>query len=74
MVLNTIRHSNDPNYGYDALRGQYGDMLANGIIDPAKVSRTALQNAASVAGMILTTQSLISEDKSKEKQAHDHVH
>ena len=74
VVLNTIRQSNDPNYGYDALRGQYGDMLANGIIDPAKVSRAALQNAASVAGMILTTQSLISEDKSEEEHAHDHVH
>ena len=74
VVLNTIRQSNDPNYGYDALRGQYGDMMAYGIIDPAKVSRAALQNAASVAGMILTTQSLISEDKSKAEQAHDHAH
>ena len=49
-------------------------MVANGIIDPVKVSRAALQNAASVAGMILTTQSLISEEKAEEVQGHDHAH
>ncbi len=49
-------------------------MLTNGIIDPAKVARAALQNAASVAGMILTTQSLISEEKAEEGHGHDHVH
>jgi len=74
VVLNNVRKSNDPNYGYDAVRGQYGDMLANGVIDPVKVSRAALQNASSVAGMILTTQSLISEEKKEEAGGHDHVH
>ena len=49
-------------------------MVAKGIIDPAKVSRTALENAASVAGMILTTESLITEDKEPAPPAHDHAH
>jgi len=74
VVLNTIRGSSEPNFGYDALSGQYGDMLARGIIDPAKVTRAALQNAASVAGMILSTQSLISEEEAEEEHGHDHAH
>ncbi|MDP2726148.1 MAG: chaperonin GroEL [Dehalococcoidia bacterium] len=47
--------------GYDALLGEYGDMFAKGIIDPAKVTRSALQNATSIAGMVLTTESLITD-------------
>ncbi|PKB73606.1 MAG: chaperonin GroL [SAR202 cluster bacterium Io17-Chloro-G7] len=74
VVLNTIRANNDPNFGFDARRSEYGDMLAIGIIDPVKVSRAALQNAASVAGMILTTQSLISEEEAEEVHGHDHAH
>lgn len=74
VVLNAIRENSDTNFGYDAGRGQYGDMLSSGIIDPAKVSRAALQNAASVAGMILTTQSLISEEEAEEEHGHGHVH
>jgi len=73
VVLNAIRGSSESNFGYDAVSGQFGDMLVRGIIDPAKVARAALQNAASVAGMILTTQSLISEEKAEE-HGHDHVH
>ena len=73
VVLNNIRSSTTLNYGFDAHLNEYGDMVAKGIIDPAKVSRTALQNAASVAGMILTTESLITEAEKPEPE-HGHQH
>ena len=50
-----------PGEGYNALTAQYGDMLAMGIVDPVKVTRSALQNAASVASMVLTTESLVAD-------------
>jgi chaperonin GroEL len=50
-----------PGEGYDALKGEYGDMFAKGIVDAAKVTRSALQNAASVAGMVLTTETVITD-------------
>jgi len=50
-------------YGFDAATETYGDMIANGIVDPTKVNRSALQNAASVASMVLTTESLIADKK-----------
>jgi chaperonin GroEL len=53
--------SSDQNYGYDALRGEFGDMVAKGIIDPAKVTRSALENAVSIAGMVLTTNCLVTD-------------
>jgi chaperonin GroEL len=53
--------------GYDALKGEYGDMFEKGIVDAAKVTRSALQNAASIAGMVLTTETLVT-DKPEEKQ------
>jgi chaperonin GroEL len=60
VVLNEVKqHSDD--YGYDADSGEYGPMLAAGIVDPCKVTRYALQNAASVAAMVLTTESMITE-------------
>ncbi len=75
VVLDQIRQSRLPNFGYDAQDDNYGDMVAKGIIDPAKVIRIALQNAASVAGMVLTTESLITEEKTKEPDAgHGHMH
>ena len=74
VVLSEILANDDVNFGYDARRNEYGDMLASGIIDPAKVARAALQNAASVAGMILTTQLLISEEEAEEEHGHDHAH
>lgn len=55
------------NIGYDAAKGEYADMLASGIIDPAKVARTALQNAASVAGLLLTTDLMVTEYDEKEE-------
>ena len=60
VVLNQVKGQAD-DYGYDAEVGEYGPMLDRGIVDPAKVTRSALQNAASVASMILTTESMITE-------------
>ena len=60
VVLNQVRGENG-NYGYDAASGNYGDMVDLGIIDPAKVVRTALQSAASVAGLMITTEAMVSE-------------
>jgi chaperonin GroEL len=61
-------HHNDK-YGYDVLTDRYADMVESGIIDPAKVTRSALQNAASIATMILTTEALITDLPEKEKPA-----
>ena len=60
VVLNQVQHQSD-DYGYDAELGEFGPMLERGIIDPVKVTRSALQNAASVAAMVLTTESMITE-------------
>jgi len=63
-------------HGYDALKGEYGDMFEKGIVDAAKVTRSALQNAASIAAMVLTTETLITDLPEKEKAGagggHDH--
>jgi len=58
-----------PGVGYNALTGEYVDMVASGIIDPAKVTRSALENAASIAGMILTTETLVVEEPEEEEGA-----
>lgn len=63
IIIDSIKKTNKKNYGYDALNENYGDMVELGIVDPAKVTRTALQNAASVAQMILTTEVLVVEEK-----------
>ena len=60
VVVNEVK-SLHPGHGYNAATGEYGDLIAQGVVDPAKVVRTALQNAASIAGLILTTECLISE-------------
>ena len=57
------------NFGYDAETGQYGDMIAKGIIDPKKVARTALENAASISGLLLTTEALVTDMPEEEKSA-----
>jgi chaperonin GroEL len=57
------------NFGFNAQTGQYGDLMADGVIDPAKVVRCALQNAASVAGLMLTTEALVAEKPKDEKAA-----
>jgi len=61
VVVAKVRESSKPNYGFDAATEEYGDMIALGIIDPAKVTRSALQNAASIAALMLTTEAMISE-------------
>jgi chaperonin GroEL len=61
VIVEKVRASKDPNFGYDAAIGEYGDMLKKGIIDPAKVTRTALENASSIAALVLTTESLVTE-------------
>jgi len=53
-------------YGYDALKGEFGDMVQKGIIDPAKVTRSALENAVSIAGMVLTTNCLVTDMPEKQ--------
>ena len=61
VVVDHIKNAQKPGYGYDALKGEYVDMVDRGIIDPTKVTRSALQNAASVAAMVLTTESLVAD-------------
>jgi chaperonin GroEL len=61
VVVDKVRAGKDVNFGYDAATDTYGDMLKKGIIDPAKVTRTALENAASIASLVLTTESLVTE-------------
>ena len=63
VILNNIISKNTVNYGYNALTGEYMDMMKEGIVDPTKVTRSALQNASSVAAMVLTTESLVSDIK-----------
>lgn len=68
IVVEKVKESKDLNFGYDAYREEYTDMVKSGIIDPTKVSRTALQNAASVAGLLLTTEVMITELPEEEKK------
>jgi chaperonin GroEL len=68
IVVEKVRASKDKNFGYNALTDNYEDLVAAGVIDPAKVARTALQNAASIAGLLLTTEATIVERK-EEKQS-----
>ncbi len=63
VIIDKIRSANKENYGYDFAKGEYTDMFKAGIVDPTKVTRSALQNAASVAAMILTTESLVADKK-----------
>ncbi|MEW6545618.1 MAG: chaperonin GroEL, partial [Bacillota bacterium] len=67
VVVEKVRASDNPNYGFNALTGQYEDMVKAGIVDPAKVCRSALQNAASVASMMLTTEALVAEIPEKKE-------
>ncbi len=69
VLLNAVKAGKGA-YGYNAGTGEYGDMLEEGILDPAKVARLALQNAASVAGLLLTTEVMIAEAPKEEEHAH----
>ena len=74
VVLDEVRKNSDTNFGYDAAANDFGDMIAKGVIDPTKVTRAALENSASVASMILTSQALISEEHKEEEDDHGHHH
>jgi len=69
VVVGRIRDSKDDNFGFNAETEEYGDMIKAGVIDPAKVTRLALQNAASIAGLMLTTEVLVAEVKEEDKKA-----
>ena len=60
VVLNKVKEG-EGNFGYDAATGDYGDMIDLGILDPTKVARAALQNAASIAGLMITTEAMVAE-------------
>ncbi len=65
VVLNKVSEGTG-NFGYNAATGEYGDMVTMGILDPAKVTRSALQNAASVAGLMITTEAMVAEEPKSE--------
>lgn len=71
VIVNNVRNNTTLAYGYDAKHNKYVDMIAEGIIDPAKVTRSALQNAASIAGLILTTEAIITEIPEEKKAGGD---
>ena len=67
VVIGKVKESKDANLGFDAASEEYTDMISAGILDPAKVARTALQNAASISALMLTTEALVSEIPEEEK-------
>jgi chaperonin GroEL len=67
VVVEKVRAAADASYGLNAATGEYGDMLKFGVVDAAKVTRSALQNAASIAGLFLTTEAIVAEKPEKEK-------
>ena len=69
VVAGRVRESKDENFGFDAETGEFTDLVKAGVIDPAKVTRLALQNAASIAALMLTTEALVAEIKEEEKKA-----
>ena len=69
VVVDKVRNGKGVNYGFNAETEEYGDMLTMGVVDPTKVTRSALQNAASIAGLLLTTEALVSEIPEQEKEA-----
>jgi chaperonin GroEL len=73
VIVENVRQAQktkkNPNIGYDVLKEEYVDMVKGGVIDPAKVTKGALENAASIAAMILTTEALVTDVPEKEKPA-----
>jgi chaperonin GroEL len=63
VIVENVKKADKVGYGYNALTEEYGDMVEAGIVDPAKVTRSAIQNASSVASMVLTTESLVADVK-----------
>src|SRR5579884_264081 len=70
VVVEKVRSNANPNFGFNAQTETFGDLVEAGVIDPTKVTRTALQNAASIASLLLTTEALVSEIPEKEEKAH----
>lgn len=68
IVLNEVLSSDSPSFGYNALTGEYGDLVAMGVIVPTKVERVALQNASSVAALLLTTDAVVCEMKTDDSR------
>ena len=73
VIVGKLLESKDDKWGFDAQSGEFGDLVAKGIIDPTKVVRTALQHAASVAGLLVTTEAMVAE-RPKDEANHDHDH
>ena len=69
VIVGRIRESKDDNFGFNADTGEFGDLVKAGVIDPAKVTRLALQNAASIAALMLTTEALVAEIKDEAQKA-----
>jgi len=69
VVVEKVRNNNNPNFGFNAETETFGDLVEAGVIDPTKVTRTALQNAASIASLMLTTEALVSEIPKEEEKA-----
>ncbi len=69
VIVQNVKTKNQVGYGYNALTDEYGDMISFGIVDPTKVTRSALENAASVASMVLTTEAIITDKKEPENTA-----
>jgi chaperonin GroEL len=69
VIVGKVRESDSENYGFNAASEKFEDLVAAGVIDPAKVTRYALQNAASIAGLMLTTEAMISEIPEKDDHA-----
>ena len=74
IVVGKVSESKSATFGYDAQRAEYGDLIEKGIIDPAKVVRTALQDAASIAGLLITTEASVAEAPRKKEAAGGHGH
>ncbi|MGH9717911.1 MAG: chaperonin GroEL [Candidatus Acidiferrales bacterium] len=68
VIVGRVRESKEDNFGYNADTGEFGDLVKAGVIDPAKVTRLALQNAASIASLMLTTEALVADIKEDEKK------
>ncbi|MGH9736333.1 MAG: chaperonin GroEL, partial [Candidatus Acidiferrales bacterium] len=68
IIVGRIRESKEDNFGFNAETGEFGNLVSQGVIDPAKVTRLALQNAASIAGLMLTTEALVAEVKEDDKK------
>ena len=67
--MGRVRDSKEENFGFNAETGEFGDMVKAGVIDPAKVTRLALQNAASIAALMLTTEALVADIKEEGQKA-----